>query len=649
MTRGRRIMSEEKKKLSPLAYESMDGEDYPPYVPAEKRIKEFSVRAIILGILLAVILGAANAYLGLKVGMTVSASIPAAVISMGILRGLLRRGTILENNIVQTIGSAGESIAAGVIFTIPALYLLGLAPQMITVTLMAGLGGILGLLMMIPLRRALMVQEHGKLPFPEGTACAEVLVAGEVGGGSAKTLFASMGIAGLYRFAQNGLRLFPESIECAISGFSGAMLGVDILPSLLGVGFIIGIRISSAMLVGSIISWLCIIPLIKLFGAESSAIFPSGIPISEMGPWDIWNNYIRYIGAGAVAFGGIISFIEALPTIVRSFRRVLGTFSLKRVGIDVRTQQDLPGAVVVIGSLMIAIAMLFILPIDSMLARILAAVAVVVFSFFFVTVSSRIVGLVGSSNNPVSGMTIATLLLTALIVRIAGISGTAGIMASMGAGAIVCIALAAAGDMSQDLKTGFLLGATPRYQQLGEIIGTLVTALVIGYLLNILNTTYGFGTPELPAPQATLMSMVVRGIFNGNLPWTLIFMGAALGLGARLIGLPVLAFGVGIYLPIHLNLAVFVGGVIRALVQRKFPKDSKRHKDVTEKGMLMSSGMVAGGALVGLIVAVLTYFKLDKSIKIGGPFEESMIAGLAVFLLLAVYLYAGVVKKRRVH
>ena len=642
-------MSEQKKKLSPLAYESMDGEHYPPYVPAETRMKEFSLRAILLGILLAVILGAANAYLGLKVGMTVSASIPAAVISMGILRGLLKRGTILENNMVQTIGSAGESIAAGVIFTIPALYMLGLAPELITVTLMAGLGGTLGLLMMIPLRHALMVKEHGKLPFPEGTACAEVLVAGEVGGSSAKTLFASMGIAGLYRFAQNGLKLFPESIESAISGFSGAMLGVDILPSLMGVGFIIGIRISSAMLVGSIISWLCIIPLIKFFGAGAQAVFPSEIPISEMGPWDLWNNYIRYIGAGAVAFGGIISFIEALPTIFRSFKRVFQTFSLKRVGINIRTEQDLPGAVVIFGSLFIAIAMLFILPIDSMLGRVLAAVSVVVFSFFFVTVSSRIVGLVGSSNNPVSGMTIATLLLTALIVRLAGISGTAGIMASMGAGAIVCIALAAAGDMSQDLKTGFLLGATPRYQQLGEIIGTLITALVIGYLLNILNTTFGFGTQELPAPQATLMSMVVRGIFEGNLPWALIFTGAALGLGARLIGLPVLAFGVGIYLPIHLNLAVFIGGAIRALVQRKFPKDSKRHKRVMEKGMLMSSGMVAGGALVGLIVAMLTYFKLDSSIKIGGPFEESMIAGLAVFLLLAVYLYTGVVRKKGNH
>ncbi len=642
-------MSEEKKRLSPLAYESMDGKDYPPYVPAGKRMKEFSVRAIILGVFLAVILGAANAYLGLKVGMTVSASIPAAVISMGILRGVFRRGTILENNMVQTIGSAGESIAAGVIFTIPALYLLGLAPEMITVTLMAGLGGVLGLLMMIPLRRAVVVQEHGKLPFPEGTACAEVLVAGEVGGGSAKTLFASMGVAGLYRFAQNGLKIFPESIECAISGFSGAMFGVDILPSLLGVGFIIGMRISSAMLVGSIISWLCIIPLIKFFGAESSAIFPSETPISEMGPWDIWNNYIRYIGAGAVAFGGISSFIEALPTIFRSFKRVLETFSLKRIGIDIRTQQDLPGAVVVIGSLVIAIALLFVLPIDSVPARIVAAVSVVVFSFFFVTVSSRIVGLVGSSNNPVSGMTIATLLLTALIVRIAGITGTAGIMASMGAGAIVCIALAAAGDMSQDLKTGFLLGATPRYQQLGEIIGTLVTALVIGYLLNILNTTYGFGTPELPAPQATLMSMVVRGIFNGNLPWALIFMGVALGLGARLIGLPVLAFGVGIYLPIHLNLAIFIGGTIRALVQKKFPKGSGRHKDVMEKGMLMSSGLVAGGAVVGLIVAILTYLRLDKSIYVGGLFENSMIAGLAVFLFLAVYLYARVVKKRENH
>lgn len=639
---------EEKKRLSHLAYESMDGEEYPSYVSADRKIKEFTPRAILLGVLLAVILGAANAYLGLRVGMTVSASIPAAVISMGILRGLLRKGTILENNMVQTIGSAGESIAAGVIFTVPALYLLDLAPRMITVVLIAGLGGTLGLLMMIPLRRSLIVKEHGKLPYPEGTACAEVLVAGEVGGGSARLLFSSMGVAGLYRFLQNGLRLFPESVECVIRGFSGAMIGVDILPSLLGVGFIIGIRIAAVMLLGSVISWLCIIPLIKFFGTGGAVIFPSEIPIDQMGSWEIWSSYIRYIGAGAVVFGGLISFVEALPTIVRSFSRVLGTFSLKRIGIEIRTQQDLPGAVVVIGSFLAALAMLFVLPIESILARVVAAVAVVVFSFFFVTVSSRIVGLVGSSNNPVSGMTIATLLLTALIVRLAGISGTSGIIASLGAGAIVCVALCAAGDMSQDLKTGFLLGATPRYQQLGEIIGTIATALVIGYLLSMLNTTFGFGTQELPAPQATLMSMVVRGIFDGNLPWALIFMGAALGLGIRLIGLPVLAFGVGLYLPIHLNLAIFFGGIIRMMIVRKYPVDSSRHKGIMEKGMLISSGLVAGGAIVALIVAILTYFKVEGSIKVGGPFEESMLAGLLIFVLLAAYLYINIIRKHRV-
>lgn len=635
------------KRLSPLAYEPVDGDEYPPYVPAERAMREFSLKAVVLGVFLAIILGAANAYLGLRVGMTVSASIPAAVVSMGILRGLLRRGTILENNIVQTIGSAGESVAAGVIFTIPALYLLDLAPKMVMVTLVAGIGGILGLLMMIPLRRSLVVGEHGKLPYPEGTACAEVLVAGDSRGSSARLLFASMGVGGLYRTLQKGLGLFPESVEYAIRGFPGSMIGADVLPSLLGVGFIVGIRIASVMLLGSIVSWLCLMPLIKFFGAGNpSAIFPSELPIAQMGPWELWDNYIRYIGAGAVIFGGLAGFIEAMPTIFRSFRRVIGNFSMKSIGIEVRTGQDLPGAVVVIGSFLMALALLFIIPIDSTLVRVLASAAVVVFSFFFVTVASRIVGLVGSSNSPVSGMTIATLLLTAVIVKLAGISGTAGMTASIIAGAIVCIALASAGDMSQDLKTGFLVGATPRYQQLAEMIGVLATALVIGYLLSMLNSTYGYGTQELPAPQATLMSMVVKGIFNGNLPWLLLLTGAALGLGIRLIGLPVLAFGVGLYLPIHLNAAIFLGGLARLLVMRKYPKGSPGHREVMERGMLVGSGLVAGGAIIALIVAILTYFQVHDTIHIGGPLADSSVFGLAMFLLLAVYLVLTVLKRR---
>ncbi len=634
------------KKLSPLAYESTDGDNYPPYIPSDRVIREFSPKAVILGVLLAIILGAANAYLGLRVGMTVSASIPAAVVSMGVLRGLLRRGTILENNIVQTIGSAGESVAAGVIFTIPALYLLGLAPKMVMVTLVAGIGGILGLLMMIPLRRSLVVKEHGRLPYPEGTACAEVLVAGDSKGGSARLLFASMGVGGLYRALQKGLGLFPESVEYAIKGFPGSMVGADVLPSLLGVGFIVGIRIAAVMLLGSIVSWLCLMPLIKFFGSGNpSVIFPSELTIMDMGPWELWDNYIRYIGAGAVIFGGLTGFVEAMPTIFRSFKRIMGNFSMKKIGIEVRTQQDLPGAVVVIGSLLLSLAILFVLPIENTLVRVIASVAVVVFSFFFVTVASRIVGLVGSSNSPVSGMTIATLLLTAVIVKLAGIGGASGMTASIIAGAIVCIALASAGDMSQDLKTGFLVGATPRYQQIAEIIGVLATALVIGYLLSMLNSTYGYGTQELPAPQATLMSMVVKGIFNGDLPWHLLLMGAALGLGIRLIGLPVLAFGVGLYLPIHLNAAIFLGGVARVIVMRKHPTGSACHRKVMERGMLVGSGLVAGGAIVALIVAILTYFQIDDSIHIGGPFTESSLFGLAMFLLLAVYLVTTVLKR----
>ncbi|MCF4152264.1 oligopeptide transporter, OPT family [Dethiosulfovibrio sp. F2B] len=643
--------SEETKKepirrLPEEAYEVMDGDQYPPYVSSDKKIPELTFRAIFLGFILSIVLGAANAYLGLKVGMTVSASIPAAVISMGIMRGILKKGTILENNIVQTIASSGESLAAGVIFTVPALYILArtnpqlVPPKLITVTLMSALGGLLGLLFMIPLRRFLIVKEHGNIPYPEGAACAEVLVAGEVGGAPAKTLFASLGLAGVYRFAQAGMKIFPEEIEWGIKGFTGAHIGADIFPSLMGVGFIVGRRIATIMLVGGVVAWLGVIPLIEFFGRHSAdAIFPAATAVSELGVWGIWNKYIRYVGAGAVAFGGLLSFVEALPTIINSFKAVMKRSKNDDGTPERRTQQDLPGKIVTWGSLLVAVSMLFVLPIDNTVARIVSAIAVVVFGFFFVTVSSRIVGLVGSSNNPVSGMTIATLLLTAILVKLGGISGIEGILASLTAGSVVCIALACAGDMSQDLKTGFLVGSTPKYQQIGEMIGTVAAALVIGLVLIMLDSTYGFGSKELPAPQAGLMAMVVQGIFQGDLPWTLVWIGAALGLCARLVQIPVLPFGIGLYLPIHLSVPIFFGSLIREAVMKKFPKGHEKHKPALETGMLISSGFVAGDALVGLLAAFLAYVGVADKIAVGGPLSASGIGGLVLFMVLALYMY----------
>lgn len=634
-------MSENDQRLPPEAYEVCDGETYPPYVKAEKKIPEMTVRAIVLGFVLSIVLGAANAYLGLKVGITVSASIPAAVISMGILRGVLRKGNVLENNIVQTIASSGEALAAGVIFTIPGLYLMGLSPSMLSVTLMAALGGLLGLLFMIPLRRFLIVREHGKLTYPEGLACAEVLVAGEAGGNQARGLFASMGIAGLYRFLQAGFGIFPQEVEWRIKGFPGAILGGDIYPALLGVGFIIGPRIGVVMVTGGLVAWLVIIPLFTFVGTHlPTAIFPATTPIAQLGEWGIWSSYVRYLGAGAVAFGGILSFIESFPVIVKSFRSVLRGLG-EKLGIEVRTQRDLPGLVVLLGSFAVALALLFLLPIDNTLARVIAAISCVVLGFFFVTVSSRIVGIVGSSNNPVSGMTIATLLLVAVLVKLGGISGKEGIIASLAAGSVICIALAVAGDMSQDLKTGFLVGATPKYQQIGEMIGVVAAALVIGYIMHVLNLTYGFGSKELPAPQGTLMALVVRGIFEGNLPWTLVWIGAALGLCARLAGLPVLPFGVGLYLPIHLSMPIFVGAILRKLILRKLDEKSPEYKAKLESGILTGSGLVAGDAIVGLIVAFLAYLGVADKIAFGQTlgFGKNYLLGVAFFVLLVIYLW----------
>jgi len=613
--------------------------EFKPFIPADKNVPEFTVTSIIIGVVLAVLFGGANAYLGLRVGMTVSASIPAAVISMGIIRIILRKDSILENNMVQTIGSAGESLAAGAIFTLPVLFMWAAEgsaeiPSLLEIALITLCGGVLGVLFMVPLRTALIVKEHGTLPYPEGTACAEVLLAGEEGGSQAGTVFAGLGIAAVYKFITDGLKLFPSEVDYEIKSYKGAGVGIDVLPALAGVGFICGPKIASYMLSGGVVAWFILMPLIALFGGDA-VIYPASDPISSMGTGTLWGSYIRYIGAGAVLAGGIISLVKSFPLIIRTFRDAIKGFSFKTAGGE-RTARDLPMAFVVLGIGVIAIFM-WLFP--AIPINFLGAIIIIIFGFFFATVSSRMVGLVGSSNNPVSGMAIATLLVATIILRETGNIGTSGMVAAITIGSIICIIAAMAGDTSQDLKTGYIVGATPVRQQVGELIGALVYAVAIGGVLYLLNAAWGYGTPALPAPQATLMKMVVEGVMGGNLPWTLVFAGVGIAIVVEILGIPVLPFAVGLYLPIHLSTPIMAGGLIRLYVDKKKKLSEEDRKAKVENGILYSSGLIAGEGLVGILLAVFAIVNVGgKSIAdwvdISGMFSLGNIGALVFFALL---------------
>lgn len=595
--------------LPPEAYEVIPGTEYEPYVPAEASLSEFTLRAVVIGALVGVVFGAANAYLGLKVGLTVSASIPAAVMGVAVFR-VLRGGTVLEGNMVQTVGSAGESLAAGVIFTMPALFIFGMAPSQIMIFTLASLGGLLGVLFMIPLRRYLIRDEHGKLPYPEGTACAEVLAAGDTGGAKAKLLFAGLGVGAIYQYLVNGnaLSLWRDEPTFDIHGYPKAEVGVAATPELLGVGYVIGPRIAAILLTGGVISWLVIIPIIATFGASATTpLYPeTELLIRDMSPGQIWNRYIRYIGAGAVAFGGIITLIRALPTIWQSFK--VGLRGIRETAGEtavVRTDDDISFKVVLGGAIAIAI-ILAALP--DWLAPVgpLGAMLMVIFSFFFVTVSSRIVGLIGTSSNPVSGMTIATLLITAFIfVALGKTGGGDQRMAILLVGAVIAMSAAIAGDTSQDLKTGFLIGATPRRQQYGEMIGVLTSATVMGLVLLVLHGGLGIGSSELPAPQATLMALVIDGVVNANLPWALVIVGIFIAAVFEMLGLPSLALAVGLYLPLSLTTPIMAGGLVRLIIERRNSGQALREK--RENGVLFASGLIAGAALVGVAIAALVF------------------------------------------
>lgn len=575
-----------------------DNKKFKPYIPADKVMSELSITSVILGIILAVIFGGANAYLGLRVGMTVSASIPAAVVSMGIIRIILKRNSILENNIVQTIGSAGESVAAGAIFTLPVLFMWfneGKAdyPKYAEITLICGAASILGILFMIPLRKVLIVKEHYKLPYPEGTACAKVLMAGENNKSDANLVFAGLGIAAIYKFMADGLKLFSSEVHYDIKRLKGAAIGIDILPALLSVGYICGPKIAGYMFAGGLISWIGLMPLINMFG-DNIIMFPGDKAINLMSSGELWSNYIRYIGAGAVAAAGIISLVKTLPIIFSSFSKTLRRKRENEENVT-RLNKNIDNKLIWVG-IVVIVLFLWLSPIFPI--NFPGAILIVIFGFFFATVSSRMVGLVGSSNNPVSGMAIATLIITGVILSSSGIKTNNALTGTIVVGSVICIVAAISGDTSQDLKTGYILGATPMKQQIGEIIGVVASSLAISGVLYLLNNAWGFGSSELPAPQATLMKIVVEGVMEGNLPWNLIMIGAAVAIAVEIMGVPALPFAVGMYLPIYLSAGIMLGGVVRFLIDKFADK-------VSEKGILVSSGMIAGEGLVGIILAIL--------------------------------------------
>ena len=646
--------------LSRQAYEEIPpGGRYEPYVAPSESPAELTARAIVAGVFFGILFGAANAYLGLRAGLTISTSIPVAVLTVAAFKVMATagfRGSILEANLSQTVGSASSSVASGVIFTLPALFLWGIDPTLVQMTLLALCGGLLGVMFMVPLRRFLIAREHGRLPYPEGTACAEVLVASEIGGEKARNVFRGLAVGAGLKFLTSWLRVIQDEIHVRIPFVPKAQVGTDVSAALFGVGYILGPRIGAVMVGGSLLSWVVIIPAIAIWGAgREMPLYPeTAMTITEMSPSLIWTRYVRYMGAGAVAAGGLITLIRSIPTMIESFR--VGTRHLRaRLGSTgpaddmPRTDQDLPLSRIGLGVALVVLALALVPQIFSWLpsvsSRLVAALLVTVAAFFFVTVSSRIVGLVGVTSNPTSGMTIATLLATSGIFLALGWTGQAGMAAALTVGCVVAIAASIAGDTSQDLKTGFLLGATPWRQQLGELTGVLTSAAFVCLTVLVLDSSYGFGTEELPAPQATLMKIVIEGVLDQSLPWGLVAIGVAIAVIAELLRIPSLPFAVGVYLPVTTMVPVFLGGSLRWLAERRAPDESEA-SERRERGILFGSGLVGGEGLLGVGIAAWAFF-VGRPTGIGTDWAGSLApwAALVAFSMLILYFWRVTIRR----
>ena len=623
--------------------------EHQPYVPASQSPAEFTIKALLAGITFGILFGAANAYLGLRVGLTISTSIPVAVMTVAlfkILKAMGTTGSILEANTSQTIGSASSSVASGVIFTLPALFLWELDPGLLQMTLLALCGGLLGVLFMIPLRSFLIEKEHGNLPYPEGTACAEVLMASEGGGAKAKNVFIGLGVGALFKLVLSGLKILPGKLYFAVPFLKKGQLGFDMSAALLGVGYILGPRIAVIMVAGGLLSWLVIIPAIAIWGdARTVPLYPETIKtIAQMGSYDIWTRYVRYIGAGAVATGGLITLIRTIPVMVESFR--IGARQIKARLADSsivvpRTSRDLPLRFVAIGVLVLAIIMASFSHVfgahAGLTLRIFGTILVVIFAFFFVTVSSRIVGLVGVTSNPTSGMTIAALLGTSTVFLLMGWTDNIGKATALTVGCVVAIAASIAGDTSQDLKTGFILGATPKRQQIGELIGVLTSAVFVCMAVLLLDKTIGLGTEELSAPQATLMKMVIEGVLQSSLPWGLVAIGASIAVVVELLRIPSLPFAVGVYLPVTTMVTVFFGGLLRKCME-KWSSSQEDADARREEGTLFGSGLVGGEGLLGVGIAAVAFFQGKSITGFGYKWAGSAAPWLSVALFAVLIL-----------
>ena len=600
---------------------------FQPYISdKEGQVREFTLRAVVLGIILGVVFGVGNTYLGLKIGTTVSASIPAAVMSMAILRLFFKRVSILENNLVQTIASVGEAVAGGVIFTVPALFLLGEPPSIFRIFLLATLGGILGVLFMIPMRRYIIVQEHGKLPFPEGAACAEILKSGESSRCKAVMAFFGIIVGSIHKICSSAFYFFNEVPSWIIIKFQKTEFSMDCTPALLGVGFIIGPRISALLFAGGALGWWILIPLIRMFGTGNTHIFPGNASIAEMSSHEIWSDYVRYIGAGAIAVGGILSLFKIAPLIGKTLKVGFNELfqGMKLEQSSQRTDRDISLRWLILGAIAIILT-LWLFP--GLPMNFLTIVLLVLLGFFFVAVTSLTVGIVGSTSCPVSGMLITTLLITCLIFVLLGWTERIYLIAALTMSVVANVAISLAGTTSQDLNTGYILGATPRLQQIGEIIGAILPALAVGGTLYLLNHAYGFGSPQMPAPQATMMALIAQGVIQGDIPTTLVIVGIIIGILLELLRVPILPFAIGLYLPLSLPTGIVVGGIVSAFV-----KKVEKTTSSTDRGILTASGFVAGDACTGVIIALLT---------IGGLVPSSATASLPDWVSIAIYALLG--------
>jgi len=654
-------------KLAENAHRPLkDGETYQPYIPASESPHEFTVKALFFGVLFGVLFGAANAYLGLRAGLTISTSIPVAVMTVAAFHALRKLGgsaNILEANLAQTVGSSSSSVASGVIFTLPALFLWGLEPRLLQMTLLAMSGGLLGVLFMIPLRRFLIEREHGKLPYPEGTACAHVLVANESGGGHARNVFVGLGAGALYKALTGWAKVLVDEAHMKIPFLRKGEVGMDLSPALFGVGYILGPRIATVMVAGGLLSSLLIIPAIAYWGDGRPPLYPEMVlTINEMSASQIWTRYVRYIGAGAVAAAGIMTLIRSMPVMIESFR--LGATELRdrvdtssdqvdrtapSVPSGPRTGRDLPLKAVGIGILIVGLVLVLVEApfgaLDQAIERAVAAVCVIIFAFFFVTVASRIVGLVGVTSNPTSGMTIAALLGTAGVFLVMGWTDINGKAAALTVGCVVAIAASIAGDTSQDLKTGYLLGATPRYQQMGELIGVLTSATFVCLSVLLLAETFGFGSEELPAPQATLMKLVIDGVLEQNLPWGLVAIGAGIAVIAEMFKVPSLPFAVGVYLPVSTMTPIFFGGMLKLWLE-KSSANEQQAVDRRDKGVLLGSGFVGGEGLLGVAIAGVAFWQGARPEGFGldwlGPEWVANLVGFIAFLAFAAWFVSRI-------